>query len=132
VGPERLIEKMHLNQLYGILGRKHDLLETRNVYMEDLDEFLCTRVIKSIVPINDKVITLLMHTNLKDELILELNSELDIELSNHYYLVKANVAIASAVTSYARIHMISFKIGDLAFIATLIQYLSLINWKINL
>jgi hypothetical protein len=52
-----------------------------------------------------------MHTNIKDELILELNSELEIELSNHYSLVNANVAIASAVTSYAIIHMITFKIG---------------------
>lgn len=54
-----------------------------------------------------------MHKNIKDELILELNSELDIniKLSNQYSLVKANVAISSAVTAYARIHMISFKIG---------------------
>lgn len=52
-----------------------------------------------------------MHSNVKDELILELNSELDITLSNQYYLVKANVAIASAVTAYAIIHMIPFKIG---------------------
>jgi DNA polymerase type B, organellar and viral len=110
VGPERFIAKMHLNQLYGIFGRKHDLLETRNIYIEDLDEFISTRVIKAIVPINDKIITLLMHKNIKDDLILELNSELDIKLSNHYSLVKANVAIASAVTSYARIHMIPFKI----------------------
>jgi len=51
-----------------------------------------------------------MHKNIKDELILDLNSELDIKLSNQYSLVKANVAISSAVTAYARIHMISFKI----------------------
>ena len=123
---------MHLNQLYGVFGTKHDLLETRNIYIEDLDEFICTIVIKSIIPINDRVITLLMHKKIKDELILELNSELEIGLNNHYYLVKANVAIASAVTSYARIHMIFFKIGDLAFIVIQIQYLQLINWKINL
>lgn len=30
-------------------------------------------------------------------------------MKKHYYLVKANVAIESAVTSYAIIHMISFK-----------------------
>jgi DNA polymerase type B, organellar and viral len=36
VGPERFIAKMQLNQLYGIFGRKHDLLETRNIYIEDL------------------------------------------------------------------------------------------------
>ena len=109
VGLERFIAKMHLNQLYGIFGRKHDLLETINIYTEDLEEFIATRVIKAIVPVNDKIITLLMHKNIKDELILDLNSELDINLRNHYSLVKANVAISSAVTAYARIHMISFK-----------------------
>lgn len=100
---------MHLNQLYGIFGRKHDLLETRNIYKKDLDAYILTKVIKTIIPINDKVITLLTHSNSTDDLILELNSALDINLSNPYYLVKANVVIASAVTSYARIHMIPFK-----------------------
>ncbi len=109
MGAERYISKMHLNQLYGIFGRKHDLLETRNIYIEDLDEFLGTRVIKSIVAINSEIVTLLMHKNIIDDLILELNSELDINLTNHYSLVKSNVAIASAVTAYARIHMIGFK-----------------------
>lgn len=113
MGPERFSEKLHLNQLYGIFGRKHDLLETRNIYIENLDEFVCTRVIKAIVSINDKVMALLMHKNIKVDLVLELNSELDIGLNNYYYLVKANVAIASAVTYYARIHMISFKLGGL-------------------
>jgi hypothetical protein len=80
------------------------LLETINIYIEDLDEFIATRVIKSIVPVNDKIITLLMHKNIKDELILDLNSELDINLSKNYSLVKANVAISSAVKAYARIH----------------------------
>jgi hypothetical protein len=110
VGPKRFLAKMHLNQLYGILGRKHDLLETRNIYIDDLDQFIGTRVLKSIIPINDKIITLLMHKNIKDDVILELNSDLDIKLTNQFYLVKANVAISSAVTAYARIHLITFKI----------------------
>jgi hypothetical protein len=100
---------MHLNQLYGIFGRKHELLETRNIYIENLDEFFATRLLKTIVPINDKIITLLTHTNIRDELILELNSELDIKLSNSYSLVKANVAKSNAVTAYARLHMIPFQ-----------------------
>jgi hypothetical protein len=51
-----------------------------------------------------------MHSNIKDDLTQELNSELEINLNNKYSLVEANVAIASAVTSYARIHMIPFKV----------------------
>jgi hypothetical protein len=101
---------MHLNALYGIFGRKHDLLETRNISKKDLDAYTLTKVIKTIIPINDKVITLLMHSNITDDLTQELNSELDINFSLSYSLVKANVAIASAVTAYARIHMIPFKI----------------------
>jgi hypothetical protein len=111
VGPKRFLAKMHLNQLYGIFGRKHDLLETRNIYIDDLDQFIGTRVLKSIIPINDKIITLLRHKNIKDDVILELNSDLDIKLTNQYSLVKANVAISSAVTAYARIHLITFKIA---------------------
>lgn len=101
---------MHLNQLYGIFGRKHDLLETVNVYKEDLEIYISSRIIKTIIPINDEIVALLMHKNISDDLIEELNYELDTNLSNYQYLVKANVAIASAVTSYARIHMIDFKV----------------------
>jgi hypothetical protein len=108
-GPARFIAKMHLNGLYGIFGRKHDLLETRNIYKKDLEAYTLTNVIKAIIPITDEIITLLMHSNIIDDLTQQLNSDLKINLNNHYSLVKANVAIASAVTSYARIHMISFK-----------------------
>jgi len=101
---------MHLNALYGIFGRKHDLLETRNIYKKDLDAYTLTKVIKAIIPINDEIVTLLMHSNIKDGLTQELNSELEINLNNQYSLVKANVAIASTVTSYAIIHMIPLKI----------------------
>jgi DNA polymerase type B, organellar and viral len=109
-GPERFIAKMHLNQLYGIFGRKHDLLETVNIYKKDFDLYVTTRIIKTIIPINNEIVALLMHKNINDDLIDEMNTELDMELNNYQYLVKANVAIASAVTSYARIHMIPFKI----------------------
>src|SRR5271156_4025431 len=103
-GPKRFIAKMHLNQLYGIFGRKHDLLETINIYKEELKDYAFTRVIKSIIPINEEIMSLLMHKNINDTLIRELNIDLDMKLDNSYNLVKANVAIA--VTSYARIHMI--------------------------
>jgi hypothetical protein len=112
-GPSRFIAKMHLNQLYGIFGRKHDLLETVNIYKEDLDLYISSRIIKSIIPINDKIVALLMLKNVNDDLITKLNYELKLNLSNYQYLVKANVAIASAVTSYSRIHMIPFKANGL-------------------
>jgi hypothetical protein len=94
----------------GVFGRKLSVLETRNIYIADLEEFIGSRVIKSIIPINYEIITLLIHANIREELIIELNTDLDINLSKNYYIVKANIAIASAVTAYARIHMIGFKL----------------------
>jgi hypothetical protein len=110
VGASRFIAKMHLNQLYGIFGRRHDLLETINIYKEDLEIYINSRIIKAIIPINDEIVALLMHKNIDNDLIKELNYELDMELNDYQYLVKANVSLASAVTSYARIHMIPFKV----------------------
>jgi hypothetical protein len=50
VGAERFIAKMLLNQLYGIFGRKLDLIETINVNVEELVKDIGTRVVKSITP----------------------------------------------------------------------------------
>ena len=46
-GPERFIatRRRHLNQIYGIFGRKKDLIETVNVYNEDLPKYLSTKII---------------------------------------------------------------------------------------
>jgi hypothetical protein len=109
-GSERFIAKMHLNQLYGYFGRKLDLIETINVLNKDIRYYASTRIIKSIIRINDDISTLLLHSNINNTLIAELNSILDIKISNKFKLVKSNVAIAAAVTSYARIHMIPFKL----------------------
>lgn len=42
---------------------------------------------------------------------MNLNESMDLDIKNNYSFVKSNVGIASAVTSYARIHMIPFKIS---------------------
>ena len=42
-------------------------------------------MIKTRIPINDDIFTLLMHSNIIDDFTQELNSELDIKLSNHDY-----------------------------------------------
>lgn len=68
---------------------------------------------KNIIEINDDVVTLLVSTNLNYDILKELNySFLDknYNFKNSYtYGVKSNVAIASAVTSFARIEMMKFK-----------------------
>nr|UEX92951.1 hypothetical protein [Marasmius crinis-equi] len=111
---ERLIAKMHLNQLYGIFGRKQELLETKNVYNKDLIQYVSTRIIKNIIEINDNITTLIFVNNINKDILSELDKDLELDLSNSKInsTVKSNVAIAAAVTSYARIHMIQFKLDD--------------------
>ena len=46
---------MHLNQVCDIFMRKHTLLETVNMYGEDLYQYASTRVNKAIILINDHI-----------------------------------------------------------------------------
>ena len=108
---EKLIAKMHLNQLYGIFGRKQELIETVNVFNKDLYKYVSTRIIKSMITINDEISTLLLIKNINHDIIKEINSELDLNIDKNFNnSVKSNVAIASAITSYSRILMIPYKL----------------------
>ena len=107
-GATRFIAKMHLNQLYGIFGRKKELIHTINIYRKDLHKYLSSRIIKSIIDINDDIITILIQNNLNDDIVEELNIFFETDIYSSYYEVRNNVALASAVTSYARIHMMDF------------------------
>jgi hypothetical protein len=103
---------MHLNQLYGIFGRKKDLIETINVYNKDIINYLSTRIVKNIIQINDEISTLLIINNIEADIITKLNLKLETNLKNNFSVIKNNVAIAAAVTSYARIHMMKYKAGS--------------------
>lgn len=100
---------MHLNQLYGIFGRKQELIETVNVHKDELFDYLKTRIIKTIIKISDDRYTLLLLNNINYDIIRNLNEIINYDFKNTDSLVKSNVAIASAVSSYARIHMSKFK-----------------------
>jgi hypothetical protein len=55
----------------------NDLLENINIYKKDLEAteaYTSTKVIKTRIPINDEIITLLRHSNIIDDLTQELNS----------------------------------------------------------
>jgi hypothetical protein len=108
-GAERWIAKMHLNGLYGIFGRRKDLIQTINVKIEDIDKYLSSKLVKTIIEINEDIYTVLIHKNVNKEIIKELNSKFEKNFTNLEIEVKSNVAIAAAVTSYARIHMIQIK-----------------------
>ena len=92
-GAERFIAKLHLNTLYGYFGRSFHLIETLIMKNDRLTTLLNNFKIKNLYEINDEYSVAL------------LSKESDI---NNY--IKSNVAIASAVTSYARIEMINIKV----------------------
>jgi hypothetical protein len=112
VGSERFIAKMLLNTLYGIFGRSQVTLESINLDVKDLPMFISTKLVKSIIFINSEKCTILCQENIKSEYITELNNKYQLNLESKFKLIQANVAIASAVTAYARIHMIQYKLSE--------------------
>jgi DNA polymerase elongation subunit (family B) len=100
---------MHLNQLYGYFGRRKTLIETRNVYNKDLIKYFGNYTIFSEIKINENITTILMSSNLDYSLLNEIKQETNLGLVSSFRNVKSNVAIASAVTSYARISMMELK-----------------------
>lgn len=110
-GAQRFISKMHLNQLYGIFGRRKDVITTVNVYNKDLFKLVACKIVKSIVEIDDNISTVLIIDNIDNDIISKLNIKVDRELESKFKLVKNNVAISAAVTAYARIHMMDFKLN---------------------
>nr|YP_009498234.1 hypothetical protein [Lactifluus piperatus]AWX53020.1 hypothetical protein [Lactifluus piperatus] len=109
VGPLRFIAKMHLNTLYGYLGRRKTLIETKNVYNEELVKYYGSYSIFSEININENITTILMSSNLDYNLINEIKDHTNLDIISNFKKVKSNVAIASAVTSYARIEMMELK-----------------------
>jgi hypothetical protein len=45
----KFIAKMQLNKLYGIFGRKQELIKTINVKNDDLINYVTTRIVKNII-----------------------------------------------------------------------------------
>jgi hypothetical protein len=110
-GSEKAVAKLLLNNLYGYFGRKQINIITQNVKNEHLEAILLTRIIKSINQINKEYSTVLSYSNINHKLLTQLNNELQhINLKDSISSIKSNVAIAVAVTAYARIHMIPFKL----------------------
>jgi hypothetical protein len=110
IGPLRFIAKNHLNQIYGIFGRRKTLIETKNVLTKDLNKYFGNYTIFSVIKINDFISTILMSSNLDYDLINEIKDKTNLETLTTFRNVKSKVAIAAAVTSYARIEMIKYKI----------------------
>jgi hypothetical protein len=109
-GSHRFIAKMHLNQLYGVFGRSLDQISTINVHVNDLHMFMIKEIVDSLIQINHEIFVLLVKANCSPEWLKQFRSNVT-ETKNITNGVPSNVAIASAVTAYARIHMIPFKLN---------------------
>lgn len=95
IGPLRLIAKMHLNQLYGYFGRRKTLIETKNVYKNDLMKYYSNYTIFSEISINDNISTILMSSNLDYNLINEIKDYTNVDLITNFRNVKSHVGIAA-------------------------------------
>ena len=110
----RFIAKMHLNSLYGMFGRKPNTLRTvPAVSSSDVINIINKYPVKKMIDITDNLKLLLIHNNLDFDVIKKLKTELSPTLYQQTQSkVKANIAIASAVTAYARIEMMKYKTLD--------------------
>jgi hypothetical protein len=107
---------MQLNQLYGYFGRMRDLIITKVIDKDQIENFISTRFIKSIIEVSNKFTILLMTANINHGLLKKVNSELDeldleldFEIENIFKTVKSHVAISAAITAYARMEMNKYK-----------------------
>ena len=51
-------------------GRKQELLETVNVYNSDIENYILTNIIKNIIPINEKISSLLIVKKINSKLLI--------------------------------------------------------------
>jgi hypothetical protein len=109
-GAERWIAKQLLNCLYGVFGRKKDVHQTVNVHENELKNYFDKYIVTSMIQLDNNMYTLIISNNVNKELLGQLNNVTSSEFTSDFKIVKNNVAIASAITAYARIHMMPFKL----------------------
>ena len=108
-GPVRKNAKMMLNNLYGYFGRRTDTIETINIQNSELPKYLLTNVIKNIIEITEDTSVLLISKGFNNSTAYHLNTVFKSPDIYNSKPILANVAIASAVTAYARTFMMSVK-----------------------
>ena len=67
-GPQRWISKLLLNSLYGIFGRRQEVIKTLTIHNSELEAYLLTYVVKNIIPIGDDKSIILIVDNISREL----------------------------------------------------------------
>lgn len=100
---------MHLNPFYGSFGRSLEFVHTSNLTLDELRGMLASHLINNIIQVTDDKFLALFQTNLNHRIIKKVNLNIDMNIQNIIKKMKSNVAIASAITSYAQIKMIHYK-----------------------
>jgi hypothetical protein len=112
-GSVRFIAKLLLNTLYGIFGRKLENTEVLIINKKDLDIYFATREILIEIPLDSDKIVLIVRTNSVPIKTLEkLNITINSNTKDKPEIINSNVAIAAAITAYARIHMMDIKLHE--------------------
>lgn len=111
-GPKRFIAKMMLNNLYGIFGRALTGLKPMIVKQEDLMPFLTAFRSRAVASINEKYSMIITDESAHTENLLKTDAGVISTELKKRIPTKSNVAIAAAITSYARIHMIDLKLNN--------------------
>lgn len=83
------------------------------MHAKDLSKYLDTYVTIDMIDLGNDIFTLILQNNLNDDLLKDLKSYVSTDqfVSDHK-IVKNNVALASAITAYARIHMMPYKLDS--------------------
>lgn len=112
-GPQRFIAKMMLNNLYGTFGRALQGIKPLIINSQDAMGFLTLLSSKSsLTHINNYYAMILTTGSSNNNNLEKLNTRLfEDNVSTFSIPPRANVAIAAAVTSYARIHMMDLKLN---------------------
>ena len=110
-GAKREFIKLLLNGLYGYFGRDINTVTTSFITNPEYQKLSGTNHILEVIPITDQLAIILYETLPDKDLCIQnkqsYNKIMNITtLKNPIY---SNVAIASAITSYSRIHIIFFK-----------------------
>ena len=86
IGAERFIAKLQLNTLYGMFGRKLDMVNTIPVTKHNLWNILSKYAVKSKISINDRLDLFLTYNNLDFSIINKMRTELDYKTICNLYI----------------------------------------------
>nr|WRO45316.1 hypothetical protein [Russula virescens] len=120
-----LIAKLFINSLYGRFGILDSFPNIKIINRNELDDFINEYIDDSIktVDLGNKVMVI-YRTH---------QSEVNIMIDGHTETHNVSIAIASAITSYARIHMSQFKNNSNLTYITLIQivFILIVHYQKN-